>query len=548
MNSSTRKTTAPGGDGPELRLADLALPGRHQPCFADHGMVATSQPLAAAAGLRVLQDGGTAVDAAIAMAACLTVVEPCSNGVGADAFALVWDGQRLHGLNGSGRAPAAVTARRLRDAGHARVPLRGWESVTVPGAPRAWADLHGRFGRLPFPRLLEPAARYAEEGFPVSPVVAWGWQAGVAAHSGLAGEEFGEFRRVFAPAPAVGERRRLPDHAATLRELGATRGASLYDGALAERLAAHAAATGGYLTAADLAAHRSEWVAPISTSYRGHEVWEIPPNAQGIAALLALNILEGFDLAALPPVSAEAFHLGIEAVKLALVDTHRHVADPAHAEVPTADLLSTDYAARRRRLIGGTAHEPAPADPRASDTVYLCAADGAGMMVSLIQSTFHGFGSHVVVPGTGIALQNRGHGFALEPGHPNELAPGKRPFHTIIPGFLTREGSPVGPFGVMGGHMQAQGHVQLIVGTVDHRLDPQSALDLPRWYWSEGRSVLVESAAGPEVRHGLAARGHAVAAAPHAGPFGRGQVIWRLRNGVLVGASDPRADGTALGW
>ncbi len=506
MNSSTRETTPPGGDGPELRLADLALPGRHQPCFADRGMVATSQPLAAAAGLRVLQDGGTAVDAAIAMAACLTVVEPCSNGVGADAFALVWDGQRLHGLNGSGRAPAAVTARRLRDAGHARVPLRGWESVTVPGAPRAWADLHGRFGRLPFPRLLEPAARYAEEGFPVSPVVAWGWQAGLAAHSGLAGEEFGEFLRVFAPAPAVGERRRLPDHAATLRELGATRGASLYDGALAERLAAHAAATGGYLTAADLAAHRSEWVAPISTSYRGHEVWEIPPNAQGIAALLALNILEGFDLAALPPVSAEAFHLGIEAVKLALVDTHRQ------------------------------------------DTVYLCAADGAGMMVSLIQSTFHGFGSHVVVPGTGIALQNRGHGFALEPGHPNELAPGKRPFHTIIPGFLTREGSPVGPFGVMGGHMQAQGHVQLIVGTVDHRLDPQSALDLPRWYWPEGRNVLVESAAGPEVRHGLAARGHAVAAAPHAGPFGRGQVIWRLRNGVLVGASDPRADGTALGW
>lgn len=534
-----------------MDLNALAEPGRHQPVFAANGMVATSQPLAAAAGLRALQDGGSAADAAIATAAALTVVEPCSNGIGSDAFALVWDGTRLHGLNGSGRAPSALTAARLRAASQTSVPLHGWDAVTVPGAPRAWADLHARFGRLPFERLLEPAATYAEEGFPVSPVVAWGWRGGVRAHAGLRGEPFDEFLRVFAPdgvAPAVGERRRLPDHAATLREIAATGAESFYEGGLAERIVAHAAATGGHLTVADLAAHVSEWVDPISTTYRDHEVWEIPPNGQGIAALMALNILEREDIAALRPVSAEVFHLGIEALKLALTDAHRHVADPARVEVPTVGLLSKEYAARRHALIGARALDPAPGDPRGSDTVYLCAADREGMMVSFIQSNFHGFGSHVVVPGTGIALQNRGHGFSLEPGHPNELAPGKRPFHTIIPGFLTRGGQPVGPFGVMGGHMQAQGHVQVVMDTVDHGLDPQTALDTPRWLWAEGRQVLIEAAAGREVLDGLAARGHSVAVAPNAGHLGRGQAIWRLGNGTYVGGSEPRADGAALGW
>lgn len=535
----------------ELRLAECAVPGRHQPVFAGNGMVATSQPLAAAAGLRVLQDGGTAVDAAIATAAALTVVEPCSNGIGSDAFALVWDGRQLHGLNGSGRAPSSLTAARLRDAGLTRVPLHGWEPVTVPGAPRAWADLHERFGRVPFARLMEPAAAYAEEGFPVSPVVAWGWRGGVErGHAGLAGEPFTEFRRVFAPdggAPGVGQRWRSPDHAATLREIGRTRASSLYEGGLAERIAAHAGRTGGHLTTADLAAHTSTWVEPISTSYRGHDVWEIPPNGQGIAALLALNILEGDDLAALPPRSVEAHHLAIEAVKLALTDAHRWVADPEHAPVPTAELLSREYAARRRRAIGSRALLPAPGDPHGSDTVYLCAADAAGMMVSFIQSNFHGFGSHVVVPGTGIALQNRGSGFSLEPGHPNELAPGKRPFHTIIPGFLTRAGEPVGPFGVMGGHMQAQGHVQLVMSTVDRGLDPQTALDAPRWYWSEGRHVLLEDDDDGRLAAGLAARGHEVEVPPHPGIFGRGQAIWRVGDSY-VGGTERRADGAVLGW
>lgn len=530
-----------------MDLACLAAPGRRQPLFAAHGMVATSQPLAAAAGLRVLQDGGSAVDAAVAMAACLTVVEPCSNGIGSDAFALVWDGAHLHGLNGSGRAPRTLTAAQLRDAGHAAVPLRGWDAVTVPGAPRAWADLHARFGRLPFERVLEPAAAYAEEGFPVSPVVAWGWRQGV---EEAAGGQFEEFLRVFAPggaAPGVGDWWRSPDHAATLREIAGTRARSFYEGNLAERIVTHAARTGGHLTAADLASHASEWVEPISTNYRGYDVWEIPPNGQGIAVLLALNMLQHHDIAALRPVSAEAFHLGIEAIKLALTDTHRYVADPARSPVPVAELLSADYAARRVKLIGERALEPEPGDPRGSDTVYLCAADAAGMMVSYIQSNFHDFGSHVVVPGTGIALQNRAYGFSLTPGHPNELAPGKRPFHTIIPGFLTRQGAAVGPFGVMGAHMQAQGHVQVVMDTVDHGLDPQSALDLPRWFWSEGRRVGVESAAGQAVLAGLAARGHDVAFAPHSGPFGRGQAIWRL-NGAMIGGTEPRADGAVLGW
>ena len=536
----------------DLRLAELAEPGRHQPVFAANGMVATSQPLAAAAGLRALQDGGSAADAAIAMAACLTVVEPCSNGIGSDAFALVWDGARLHGLNGSGRAPSGLTAARLRDAGHTQIPLHGWEAVTVPGTPRAWADLHGRFGRLPFERVLEPAATYAEEGFPLSPVVRWGWANGVErAHAGLRGEPFAEFLRVFAPdggAPGVGERWRSQDHATTLREIARTGAASFYTGDLADRIAGHAARTGGFLSAADLAGHTSTWVDPISTNYRGYDVWEIPPNGQGIAALLALNILEGFELEALERTSAASFHLQIEAVKLALTDAHRHVADPERAEVPTEQLLSREYAAARRALIGPEALLPEPGDPRGSDTVYLCAADRDGMMVSFIQSNFHGFGSHIVVPGTGIALQNRGVGFSLDPAHPNVLEPGKRPFHTIIPGFLTEGGAAVGPFGVMGGHMQAQGHVQVVVNTVDHALDPQAALDQPRWYWSEGRAVLLERDVGAELARGLAARGHEVSIAPHGAPFGRGQVIWRLESGVYVGGSEPRADGFAMGW
>lgn len=545
-----------------MHLDPLAEPGRRAPVFARHGAVCTSQPLAAQAGLSILRAGGNAVDAAIATAAALTVVEPCSNGLGSDAFALVWDGGNLHGLNGSGRAPAGLTAAGLRDAGLTAMPALGWTSATVPGAVRAWADLHGRFGRLPFADVVEPAAQLAEEGFALSPVVAWGWGRGVRAVTDRLGRgsdaSASGFLPHFAPGgwvPRVGAFWRSDATAATLRSIGESVGEEFYAGELAERIVAFASATGGVLGADDLAGHRSEWVEPISVPYRDHEVWEIPPNGQGIAALIALRILEGFEPAGPGPVpegerpDPAAWHRQIEAMKLALADTHALVADPAFVDVPVAELLGEAHIGRRRAALGERAAPPVAVDPRASDTVYLCTADGEGQQVSFIQSNFAGFGSQVVVPGTGIALQNRGWGFSLEPGHPNELAPGKRPFHTIIPGFLTRGGEPVGPFGVMGGHMQAQGHVQLVLDTVDLGDDPQTALGRPRWFWdAEAERVEVEASAGPEVVAALASRGHAVQVAPHAGVFGRGQAIWRLADGTLVAASEPRADGYPAGW
>ncbi|NLE98220.1 MAG: gamma-glutamyltransferase family protein, partial [Propionibacterium sp.] len=527
-------------------------PGRRAPVFARNGAVVTSQPLAAQAGLSVLRAGGNAVDAAIATAAALTVVEPCSNGIGSDAFALVWDDGKLHGLNGSGRAPGAISAAALRDAGLRAMPLSGWGSVTVPGAVGAWADLHERFGRLPFADVIEPAARLAEEGFALSPIVSDAWGRGVRNMADGPGDPaIAGFLPHFAPDGGpigVGGLWRSDDTAATLRAIASSAGRDFYVGDLAERIVAFSEATGGNLTAEDLASHRSEWVAPISARYRDHDVWEIPPNGQGIAALIALRILDGFDPADVAPFgraggpvdptappNPAAWHRAVEAMKLALADTHALVADPAIVDVPVEELLAELHIAARRARIGDRAHAPVAVDPRSSDTVYLATADGEGQMVSFIQSNFWGFGSGVVVPGTGIALQSRGSGFSLEPGHPNELAPGKRPFHTIIPGFLTRGGQPVGPFGVMGGHMQAQGHVQVVLDTVDLRDDPQTALGRPRWFWNaQADRVEVERTAGDQILTDLDARGHTVRVAEHAGALGRGQAIWRMDNGALA--------------
>ncbi len=533
--------------------------------------MATSQPLAAAAGLAVLRRGGSAVDAALAAAIALTVLQPGSTDIGGDLFAIVWDGGRLHGLNASGRAPAALTrdtvvARGVgaptpahggdqADARHGAVPARGWLPVTVPGAPAGWRDLHARFGTLPFADLFTDAVAYAAHGYPVSPRAAAGWAHGVRVAQGLAGAEFAEWRRVFTVAdgraPRAGETWRNPDAARTLRLIADSGAEAFYTGPVAAALAAHAARTGGLLTAADLAAHTSTWVEPVAAGYRGHEVWELPPNGQGLAALLALAVLDGVDLAAMP--AGERLHWQIEATKLGFADAHAYVADPDRVPVPTAGLLSASYAAARRALIGERALLPAPGRPGRGGTVYLCTADPDGMMVSLIQSSYLGFGSYVTLPGHGFSLQNRGAGFSLDPAHPNVVAPGKRPFHTIIPGFLTRGGAPVGPFGVMGGHMQPQGHVQVVSATVDGSLDPQAALDRPRWYWHAGRSVRVEphlvaGPAGAAAVDSLRRRGHEVAVDADSGTFGCGQAIWRLPGGGYVAGSDPRADGGALGF
>ncbi|MEO5700472.1 MAG: gamma-glutamyltransferase family protein [Casimicrobiaceae bacterium] len=522
----------------------LPYPSRRQPICA-RNVVATSQPLAVQAGLAMLQRGGNAVDAALAAAIALTVVEPCSNGLGSDLFAIVWDGRELVGLNASGRAPAAVT--RERYAGRRAMPERGWEPVTIPGAVSGWAALAQRYGRVPFDALFAPAIHYAHDGYHVSPVVASKWQAAVSVLPTHLG-----FPETFLPrgrAPHPGELFSCPAMARTLERIAATQGNAFYRGELAEAMVAHAHAHEAAHTLDDFASHSIDWVRPLGLDYGGATVHEIPPNGQGIAAQMALGMLRAFDLSALHPDSVESQHLQIEAMKLAFADAHRYVSDPRTMQVAPADLLDPDYLASRAQLIHrNRAQDFGPGDPPRGGTVYLCAADGDGMMVSLIQSNYMGFGSGVVVPGTGISLQNRGAGFTLELRHPNEVGGGKRPYHTIIPGFLTQDGAPLAAFGVMGGPIQPPGHVQTLVRLLDYGMNPQAALDAPRWKVSGRMSIDLEPSASPALRDGLRALGHKLSAVEDSYmDFGAGQYIVRIEDGY-IGASDPRRDGCAAGF
>ncbi|MCE2899275.1 MAG: gamma-glutamyltransferase family protein [Betaproteobacteria bacterium] len=524
---------------------DFPYPARRVPVLADN-VVASSQPLATQAGLRMLQDGGSAADAIIACAAALTVVEPVMNGLGSDAFALLWKDGGLEGLNGSGRAPAAWTPDRF--SGRESMPSEGWDTVTVPGAVSAWVALWRRAGRLPFERVLAPAIHYAENGFIVSPTVArqWRTQAPLLAQQPGFAEAF--FRGGRTPDP--GERFRFPEQAFTLRRIAQTEGEAFYRGDLSERMAQFAARTGGGLSAADLEAHRADWVIPIGQDYRGYTLHEIPPNGQGIAALMALGMLEGFDLASMAPESPDSVHLQVEAMKLAFADTYAHVADPAAMRVGVADMLCASYLKARAARIDPRRAGKAPAGvPPASGTVYLTAADQSGIMVSYIQSNYNGFGSGVVVPGTGISLQNRGAGFTLQPGHPNEAGPGKRPFHTIIPAFLSRAGEAIMSFGVMGADMQPQGHVQMVIRLADHDQNPQAAADAPRWKVAKDGSLLVESHMPAATVEELARRGHRVRrAAADSLEFGSAQLIRRLPSSGYAAASETRRDGQAAGF
>ena len=525
-------------------------PSVRTPIFA-RNVVATSQPLGAQAGLRMLAAGGTAVDAAIACAATLAVTEPVSNGLGSDCFAIVWDGSALHGLNASGPAPAAWDLEYFRRKHGGAIPTRGWDSVTIPGCVAGWAALHKRFGKLAFDAVLAPAIEYAHRGFAVTPVVAQKWAAQADLLQPLPG-----FARTFLPrgrAPHVGERFVLEGAADTLTRIAATLGRDFYEGETAHKLVAHAQAHDAALTLADLRNYQPEWVTPISQSYRGHTLHQIPPNGQGIAALMALGMLEQFDVAARPVDHPDTQHLLIEAMKLAFADVYAHVADDKHMRMSSAELLAPDYLASRAALIDmqraqrfTSGHAPQ------GGTVYLTAADRNGMMVSFIQSNYMGFGSGVVVPGTGISLQNRGHCFSVSAGHPNVVAGGKRPFHTIIPGFLMREGAPVMSFGVMGGNMQPQGQIQTLVRMLDFNQQPQAACDAPRWKWNHGVSVDVEPALGPAVCDSLRARGHVLEGLddPYM-DFGSGQFIWRLGDPGsegYVAASDARRDGQAVAF
>ncbi|WP_207915948.1 gamma-glutamyltransferase family protein [Aquabacter spiritensis] len=536
---------------PALNLSALdyrsSYPMARPPVFG-RSMVATSQPLAAQAGLAMLAKGGNAVDAAIATAMALTVVEPSGCGLGSDAFAILWDGTQLHGLNASGRAPADWTTERF--AGRSAMPERGWDAVTVPGAVSAWIALWRRFGTLPLATLAEPALRFAREGFPVSVQVSRLW----ANAAPLLGRQPG-FAEAFLPNGrplAAGEIFRNPDLAASLEAIVATEGEAFYRGALAERMVAHAKACGGAMRLDDLAAHRADFVDTLSQPYAGAVVHELPPNGQGIATLITLGILDALGVGAAPVDSLETTHLMIEATKLALADLDHYVADPDAMTIDPRSLLDPAYLAERAREVSASeARLPSFKGPKPGGTVYLSAADANGMMVSFIQSNYMGFGSGVVVPGTGISLQNRGTSFTLDPAHPNCVAPGKRPFHTIIPGFvMDGGGAPLMSFGVMGGPMQAQGHTQMVLRTLKYGQSPQAAADAPRWRVVQGRKVAVEPGLGAELIEGLAKLGHEIVVEPPEAvfAFGGAQLVLRGADGAYVGGSDSRKDGQAVAF
>ncbi|MCY4566315.1 MAG: gamma-glutamyltransferase family protein [Gammaproteobacteria bacterium] len=502
-------------------------------------LVATSQPLAVQAGVDALRRGGNAVDAALATAITLAVVEPNNNGAGSDAFAIVWDGDSLNGLNASGRSPAGWTPERFADRGS--MPNRGWDAVTVPGAVSAWVALSDRYGKLPFPELFNDAIRYAEAGFQVGPKTGFYWQFAEEAYRG-----FEHFAEHFLPAPAPGDLFRRPDLAATLTEIAETHGESFYRGRLAERIEAASIAEGGAMRMADLAEHRADWVAPLAQDYRKVTLHEIPPNGQGLAAQIALGILQNLDVE--PLDSETGVHRELEAMKIAIRAAFDHFADPEAMLVSPEELLDESSLKRAAQRIGEQASPlPPVALPTSRDTVYLTAADADGMMVSMIQSNYEGFGSGVVVPGTGIAMQNRGLGFVLEPGHPNRVGPKKRPYHTIIPGFVTRDGAPAMSFGVMGGHMQHQGHVQMVRRIFDHGQNPQAASDAPRWHVYPDFSVGLETGFDHGVAQGLADRGHRVRFEPAEPVFGGAQLILKTDSGY-VGGSDHRKEGLVAGF
>ncbi len=512
---------------------------------ARNGMVCTGSNLATAAGLEILKKGGNAVDAAIATAAALTVVEPTANGIGSDAFALVWMKDKLYGLNSSGPAPKNISIDKVKALGYNdKMPVYGWTPVTVPGAPKAWAKLSERFGKLSLYECLEPAIRYAKDGYHLSPMLAKMFKnATEKYHKTLDGAAFKEWFRVFTKDGKpyeFGEMITLPDHAKSLELIGKTNAKAFYEGEIADALVRQSQRDGGFFCKEDLAAFDARWVEPIGVHYHGYDVWEIPPNGQGIVALMALNILKEFNFC--HKEDTISFHRQFEAIKMAFADGMKYVTDPQEMAVDYHDLITKERGAARAKEISDIAKEPQFKELPKSGTVYLCTADGEGNMVSYIQSNYMGFGSGIVVEGYGVALQNRGADFSLDPEHYNALKPGKRTYHTIIPGFLTKDGKAIGPFGVMGGYMQPQGHVQVVMNLIDYHMNPQMALDAPRWQWMHGKKFMVEPSFPLAIVQQLQAMGHEIEIASNGVAFGRGQIIWRLDNGVLVGGCESRTD------
>lgn len=529
---------------------------RRNVVYAKNGMACTSVPLGAQVGLEVLKTGGNAMDAAVAMAAGMPLFEPTGNGLGSDAFALVWvcKEKKLYGLNASGVAPISLGAENVRGLGFTEMPRAGWLPVMVPGAPAGWAELNRRFGTKPLTELFAPAIAYARQGVPVPVNVALQWDKDArrikeAMEANPAPHDYWwkSFMKEDGSPYRAGDLFRWEEYADTLEELAETSCESCYRGPLMEKIVAFSRATGGYFTEDDFRSYHPEWVAPITAGYRGYTVCEIPPNGHGITVLMALNILNGLELSP-DRESADTYHKIMEAIKLAFADTKTYVADPRYMKTKVEDMLSEAYAARRRALITGKALTPQAGDPSCGGTVYLCTADREGNMVSWIQSNYTTFGAGVAVPGTGISFQNRGANFSLDPASDNCLAGGKKSYHTIIPGFLMKDGEAVGPFGVMGAFMQPQGHVEVLVNTIDYHMNPQEALDAPRVQWIGGKHIQLEREASPEIARQLSAMGHHVEVIDDPIDMGRGQIIWRTDNGLLIGGTEPRCDGTIAAW
>ena len=535
--------------------AFVPYPSTRYPVYAREGMVASSSPQASAAGLEALRQGGNAIDAAVAAAATLTVTEPSANGIGSDAFALVWSEGKLYGLNASGKAPLNTSIEKIKaDYGNTEImPIYGWAPVMVPGAPKAWAKLAERFGKLPLKKSMEKAIHYAREGYPLTANLPGYFKRAGEIYKSQGKRIFDEWFKTFLPgsnAPSPGDMLVLENHARTLEAIAETKSDDFYSGDLARRIVEDSRELGGYFCMEDFTSYDVEWVEPVSINYRGFDVWEIPPNGQGIAALAALNILREFEFTAgINPnmenpnrENPETFHIQWEAMKLAFSDVLAHVTDPLYMKEDYREWLSPEYGKKRAGEIGKRAALRSLLNPPGSGTVYLATADGEGNMVSYIQSNYKGFGSGIVIRGTGIALQNRGADFSLNPSAANSLAPGKKSYHTIIPGFLTKDGKALGPFGVMGGYMQPQGHVQVITNMIDFNMNPQQALDAPRWLWQSGLTVDVETGFKPEIAKALIKKGHDVNVSLTTGNFGRGQIILRQENGVLIGATESRTD------
>ena len=541
---------------PQFDPQKYAYSSHRNVVYARRAMACTSVPQGAQIGLDIMKAGGNAVDAAVAMAAAMPVLEPTGNGLGSDCFALVWmeKEKKLYGLNASGVAPMALSAELVRGKGYTAMPKEGWLPTMVPGAPGGWAELNRRFGTKPLTELFAPAILAAREGVPVPVNVdqQWGKDAGrIAAAMEQNPAPHAYWWKSFMKADGspyhAGDLFCWEEYAQTIEELAATNCESYYRGSIMEKIVSFSRETGGYFQEDDFKRYRPEWVEPITADYKGYTVCEIPPNGHGITVLMALNILKGLELSG-EKDCADTYHKILESIKLAFADTKTYVADPRYMKTKVEDMLSEEYAARRRALITDRALLPQAGDPSCGGTIYLCTADRSGNMVSFIQSNYTTFGAGVAIPGTGISLQNRGANFSLDQGSDNCLAGGKKSYHTIIPGFLMKDGEAVGPFGVMGAFMQPQGHVLVVVNTVDYHMNPQQVLDAPRMQWVGDRHIQLEREVPAHVGKKLAEMGHQVEIVNTNLSMGRGQIIWRTENGLLVGGTEPRCDGTVAAW